>query len=178
MIKLACTIAALLLTASVLPKTAPLPADLARAWDSYNQATMHKDTTTLSALVTDDYMLVNSDTSIQDKKSYLSDFAVAGFTLDPYTVERQVYRVQGTAALTGGVFHLGWTLDGKHQERTLRIAHFWVKRGGHWRIAYTQLTRIPDIAQRQGAASMPRSGCGQVCWLESSYPDAFRSIPG
>ena len=174
MTKLFITMAAWLLTASSPPL---LPAELARAWDSYNEATMHKDVETLSALVTDDYILVNSDTSVQDKASYLKDFAVPGFTLDPYVVEQRVYRVQGSAALTGGVFRLGWTLDGKHQERTLRIAHFWVRQGGRWRLAYTQLTRVPEAQQSQRIPASSGSP-GQVHSLEASYPEAFRSIPG
>jgi ketosteroid isomerase-like protein len=121
-----------------------LPDDLARALDAYNEATIHKDTAALSALVTDDYVLVNSDTSVQDKRSYLADFAVPGFTLEPYVVEQPVYKVHGDAALTGGSFKLSWTQDGRHQTRRLRIAHFWVKSAGKWRIAYTQLTRVPE----------------------------------
>jgi ketosteroid isomerase-like protein len=125
-------------------KPTGLPDDLARALEAYNQATIHKDTATLSALVTDDYMLVNSDTSVQDKRSYLADFAVPGFTLDPYAIEQPVYKVRRDAALTGGSFKLSWTQDGRHQTRRLRIAHFWVKSDGKWRIAYTQLTRVPE----------------------------------
>lgn len=130
--------------AAAASKATGLPPDLARALDAYNQATMNNDTATLSGLVTDDYMLVNSDTSVQGKRSYLADFSVPGFRLDPYVVEEPVYRVRADAALTGGSFKLGWTQDGRHQTRRLRIAHFWVKNGGKWRIAYTQLTRVPD----------------------------------
>jgi ketosteroid isomerase-like protein len=50
----------------------------------------------------------------------------------------------GNAALTGGVFNLGWTQEGRHQNRRLRIAHVWSKKDGRWRIAYTQLTRVPE----------------------------------
>ena len=140
--------AALAFVLASIPATASkpteLPPDLARALDAYNQATMHKDTATLSGLVTDDYMLVNSDTSVQDKRSYLADFAVPGFQIDPYVIEQPVYRLGGNAALTGGNFKLGWTQGGRHQTRQLRIAHFWVKTAGKWRIAYTQLTRVPE----------------------------------
>lgn len=105
---------------------------------------MHNDTATLSGLVTDDYVLVNSDTSLQDKPSYLADFTVPGFRVDPYVLEQPVYKVSRDAALTGGIFRLGWTQEGRHQSRRLRIAHFWVKSDGKWRIAYTQLTRVPE----------------------------------
>lgn len=121
-----------------------LPHDLAAALDDYNRATMHNDVAMLSTLVTDDYVLVNSDSSVQDKASYLADFRVPGFRIDPYEIEQPVYRVTGDAALTAWVMRLGWTQDGKHQSRKLRIAHFWTRRAGQWRIEYTQLTRVPD----------------------------------
>ena len=121
-----------------------LPSDLARALDAYNTATVHNDTATLSGLVTDDYVLVNSDSSVQGKRSYLADFAVPGFRVDPYVVEDPVYKLGGASALTGGTINLGWTQDGSHHTRRLRIAHFWIKNGGKWRISYTQLTRVPE----------------------------------
>lgn len=123
---------------------AGVPPDLAQAWEDYNQATMRKDVARLAALVTDDYMLVNSDASVQDKTSYLADFRVPGFRLDPYKIEQPLQKMWGNTALTGGVFNLGWTQEGRHQSRRLRIAHVWSKRNGRWRIAYTQLTRVPE----------------------------------
>lgn len=120
------------------------PPDLAQAWADYDQATVRKDVARLAALVTDDYVLVNSDSSVQDKKSYLADFKVPGFKLDPYEIEQPMQKIWGNTALTGGVFNLGWTQDGRHQSRRLRIAHVWSKKDGRWRIAYTQLTRVPE----------------------------------
>jgi len=132
---------------SVQPASAAagrLPADLARALDAYHRATTRNDTATLAGLVTDDYVLVNSDASVQGKASYLADFAAPGFRLEPYEVEQPIYSVRGEAALTAWTFRLSWTQDGRHQSRRLRIAHFWVSEQGRWRIAYTQLTRIAD----------------------------------
>jgi ketosteroid isomerase-like protein len=126
---------------------AGLPSDLERAWDDYNQATIRKDIGKLAALVTDDYMLVNSDSSVQDKKSYLADFEAPGFKLDPYKVEQPVRRMWENSGLTGGVFDLTWTQDGRHQERRLRFVHVWTRKDGRWRIAYTQLTRTPQVSE-------------------------------
>jgi hypothetical protein len=140
----AAIVAAMLLVQPASAAPARLPADLRRALDAYHRATVGNDTATLTALVTDDYVLVNSDASVQDKASYLADFAVPGFKLDPYDVERPIYAVRGAAALTAWTFRLGWTQDGRHQSRRLRIAHFWVSEQGRWRIAYTQLTRIAE----------------------------------
>ena len=121
-----------------------LPSDLAGALSAYNQATINKDIAVLAGLVTDDYMLVNSDSSVQDKTSYLADFEVPGFKLEPYVIEQPIYRVRGDAALTGGTFNLNWTQEGRHLSRRLRIAHFWVKQNDRWLIDYTQLTKVPE----------------------------------
>jgi ketosteroid isomerase-like protein len=122
----------------------PAPPDLARAVESYNRATIGKDVDRLGQLVTDDYMLVNSDSSVQDKQSYLADFRVPGFRLDPYVVEEAFHRSWGDAALTGGSMRLSWIADGRRQGRHLRFVHAWTLQDGQWRLGYSQLTRIPD----------------------------------
>jgi hypothetical protein len=94
--------------------------------------------------MTDDYVLVNSDASIQDKASYLADFRVPGFRIEPYAMEQPISKIHGSAALTSWTMRLAWIQDGKNQSRKLRIAHWWVRQNGHWRIDYTQLTRVPD----------------------------------
>ena len=117
--------------------------DLDDAIRAYDQATVHNDVASLAQLVSDDYTLVNSDSTLQDKSSYLEDFKVPGFKLDPYVLEQPVRRVWGDTALVAGLVHLSWTLKGEHQARLLRIAHVWTLEG-RWRLAYTQLTRVPE----------------------------------
>jgi len=123
---------------------ATLPEDLAVALDAHNRATVAKDIAALGALVTDDYLLVNSDATTQDKRSYLADFEMPDFRIDPFTIEQPTYRVDGDTAVTGGLMTLRWTQAGRQESRGLRIGHVWVKQDGRWRIAYTQLTRVPD----------------------------------
>jgi len=130
-------------------KTAPtgaaeLPPDLAKAVNDYDQATIRNDIATLGRLVAEDYVLVNSDATVQNKQQYLADFNLPGFRVDPYVMEQPVQKVWGNSAVTGGLLHLSWTQDGRHQMRLLRIAHVWVKHDGHWRLTYTQLTRVPQ----------------------------------
>lgn len=122
--------------------TVDLPPDLAKAINEYNQATFRNDIVVLGNLVADDYLLVNSDSTLQDKQSYLADFTVPGFRLDPYVMEERVLKIWGNTALAAGRLHLAWTQDGKRQNRMVRIAHVWAKDDGHWRLTYTQLTRV------------------------------------
>jgi ketosteroid isomerase-like protein len=116
--------------------------DLDAAVRAYDQATVRNDVATLAQLVADDYMLVNSNSSLQDKQSYLQDFKVPGFKLDPYVLEQPARRNWGNTALVTGVVKLSWTSQGQRHARRLRIAHVWRKQDGGWRLAYTQLTRV------------------------------------
>jgi len=125
-------------------ETAGLPPDLAKAVNEYDQATVRNDIATLGDLVAEDYMLVNSDSSVQNKQEYLADFTVPGFRLDPYVLEQSVFKVWEDTALLGGLLLLSWTQDGQQQKRLLRIAHVWARDEGHWRMKYTQLTRVPQ----------------------------------
>ena len=125
-------------------KTSAAESDLDDAVRDYDEATVHNDVTALAQLVSDDYTLVNSDSTLQDKSSYLEDFKVPGFKLDPYVLQEPVRRVWGDTALVAGLVRLSWTLKGEHQARLLRIAHVWTKLEGRWRLAYTQLTRVPQ----------------------------------
>ena len=127
-----------------IPAPAALPPDLAEAVKSYEAAQLANDAATLAKLVADDFVLVNSDSSVQDKKSFLADFRKPGFHLDSYVLEEPLRRVWGDAAVVGGLLQLGWTQDGKRHARVLRIAYFWSKRDGRWQTAYAQLTRVPE----------------------------------
>jgi ketosteroid isomerase-like protein len=122
--------------------TVELPPDLAKAIKEHEQATLRNDIVALAELVAKDYLLVNSDSTLQNKQSYLSDFTMPGFRLDPYVMEQPVLKIWGDTALTEGRLHLAWTQDGKRQNRVVRIAHVWAKDDGHWRLTYTQLTRV------------------------------------
>jgi ketosteroid isomerase-like protein len=121
-----------------------MPSDLAAAVAAYNRATVTKDIPALSKIVTNDYFLVNSDASTQDKASYLADFRMPDFMIEPYKIREPMFRLVGDGALTGGTMRLSWTLHGRHETRDLRVVHFWVRQDRHWRLSYSQLTRVPE----------------------------------
>jgi ketosteroid isomerase-like protein len=123
---------------------AELPVDLTKAIQDYQQAQVQNDVVTLDHLVTDDFVLVNSDSSVQNKKSFLEDFNKPGFKMEPYVLQEKVEKVWDNAAVVGGVMLLKWTQDGKQQSRKLRIVYVWAKKDGHWQTTYAQLTRVPE----------------------------------
>lgn len=137
---------AVILAATVLaaqPGRETLPPDLVTAIRDFDVAQVAADTATLARLVTDDYVLINSDASVDRKAKYLADFLLPGLRMNPYTVEDRIEKVwDGTAVITG-LQRLSWTQDGLRYERVLRIVHVWTKRHGRWQATHTQLTRVP-----------------------------------
>jgi ketosteroid isomerase-like protein len=139
-------LAAAILVVSAAPSAfaVGLPPDLVEAAREYNQAQFDNDIPTLERLVADDYVLVNSNATVENKRQFLADFSLPGFKIDPYVLEQPVERIWGNAALIGGLVHLSWTQDGKHQTRLLRVAYVWAKRHGKWKAAYAQVTHVPQ----------------------------------
>ena len=138
-------LAAAILVLSAAPAlAAELPPDLAKAVQDYDRAQIHNDIPTLERLVADDYVLVNSNATVENKQQFLADFNLPGFKIDPYVVEQPVEKLWDNAAVIGGLVHLSWTQDGKHQTRLLRVAYVWAKRNGHWQATYAQVTRVPQ----------------------------------
>jgi ketosteroid isomerase-like protein len=135
-------VAVLLLAASTPALADAVPAGLALAVRAYDRATVRNDTATLDGLVTDDFVLVNSDGSVEGKRQFLADFHLPGFKIDPYAVTQKIEKVWGDGAVMGGLRTLSWTQDGRHQSHTLRIAYVWRKFGGRWRATYGQVTRV------------------------------------
>jgi ketosteroid isomerase-like protein len=122
---------------------ADLPSDLASALREYDRAQFTNDVATLDRLVTDDFVLVNSNASVEDKAQFLADFKLPGFKIEPYVIEQPVRKVWRDGAVIGGLVNLRWTQDGRQQTRQLRVAYVWMKRDGRWLATYAQVTRIP-----------------------------------
>src|SRR5450631_4259078 len=138
---------AILVLIAVPALAAELPPDLAKAVNDYDRAQIDNDIPTLKRLVAADYVLVNSNATVENKQQFLADFRLPGFKIDPYVMQQPFEKVWGNAAVIGGLVNLSWTQDGKHQTRLLRIAYVWAKRNGHWQATYTQVTRVPRKSQ-------------------------------
>jgi hypothetical protein len=135
---------ALLVAWAVPGIAADLPPDLAKAAKDYDRANVDGDIPTLERLFANDYVLVNSDASVENKQQAIADFRMPGFKIDPYVLTHPVEMAWDNGAVIGGVVDLSWTQDGKHQQRRIRIAHVWAKRRGNWQMIYTQVTRVPQ----------------------------------
>jgi ketosteroid isomerase-like protein len=126
------------------PSTDTLPPDLVQAIDAFDRAQVSADTATLARLVTDDYVLVNSDATVDRKAKYLADFLLPGLRMDPYVIEQRIEKAWDGTAVVFGLQRLSWTQDGVRHRRVLRIVHVWTRRAGRWQVTHTHLTRVPE----------------------------------
>lgn len=140
-----CLVAAVLVScATPAPAAGGLPSDLAKTVKDYAQAQFRNDVSALAHLVTDDFLLVNSNASVENKKQFLADFNLPGFRIDRYVFQQPIAKVWANGAVTGGLLHLRWVQDGKDQSRWIRIAYVWEKRDGRWQATYAQVTRVQE----------------------------------
>src|SRR4029078_5082869 len=105
------------------------------------RATIDSDIPALERLFADEYVLVNSDASVENKQQAIADFRMPGFKIDPYVMTQTVATAADNGAVISGVVQLSWTQDGKHQQRLIRVAHVWAKRRAAWHMMYTHVTR-------------------------------------
>src|ERR1041384_6322235 len=81
---------------------ADLSTDLVKAVKDFDQAQIHSDIPTLTRLVAEDYVLVNSNATVENKQQFLADFNLPGFKIDPYVVEQPVQKIWDNGAVVGG----------------------------------------------------------------------------
>jgi len=131
-----------MLLAALAAAAVALPSDLAAAAHAYDEAQVHGDRAALERLVADDYVLVSSSGQVQAKGELIAGYTDPGFKLDPFTVRQPVEQVWGDGAVLGGVVDYKGVDGGKPFNMPLRFADVWAKRGGTWRVIYTQVSRV------------------------------------
>jgi hypothetical protein len=133
-------IGALCVAAAAAP-SAHLSPDLAKAVVDYDAAQIKGDGAELKRLLADDYTLINSSGSIENKAQLIADYTAPGYKLDPFVVKQPIEKVWTDGAVMGGIATLSGTDGGKHFEVTLRFADIWAKRHGAWQVIYTHVSK-------------------------------------
>ena len=142
--RIALLFAAAIVTYSLPVGAAPLPDDLAAAARAYDAAQVAGDAVQLDRLVDDAYLLVNSHGQVETKADLIRDYTTPGFRLDPFVVEHPVQLLWADGAVLGGVVTLTGAEKGMRYAARLRFADVWAKRGGAWRVIYTQASQAPE----------------------------------
>lgn len=127
--------------AAAAAHAAPLPPDLAKAVADYDAAQIKGDGAELKRLLAEDYTLINSSGTIENKAQLIADYTAPGYKLDPFAVRDPIEKVWADGAVMGGIATLSGTDGGKRFEVTLRFADIWAKRHGAWQVIYTHVSK-------------------------------------
>lgn len=124
----------------VAPDYKDLPPDLAKAALAYDEAQLRGDGPELTRLLADDYRLVARGGMVLDKKKFVKTSVDPNVKLMPFTIEEPLHTVWSDGAVLGGKVNYRTIDHGKDSADLLLFADVWAKRGGVWRVVYTQVS--------------------------------------
>ena len=117
-----------------------LPPDLAKAALDYDEAQLTNDGAALNRLLANDYKLVSRAGTVLDKAQFVAHSTDPNFKLLPFTIEQPLHTVWTDGAVLGGKVNYRTLDHGKEGAQLLLFADIWAKRGGTWRVVYTQVS--------------------------------------
>jgi len=106
-------------------------------------ATVAADVPALSRLFTDDMTYTHSSAVVDTKAQFLEGLRAGKYQYRSITPEERAVRLYGDAAVVVGIVHVTVVTGGKENDLRLRFTEIYVKRGGAWKLALWQSTRIP-----------------------------------
>jgi len=124
----------------VAPDYSDLPPDLAKAALAYDEAQLRNDGPELARLLADDYKLVSRAGTVLNKTQFVAHSTDPNAKLLPFTIEQPLHTVWSDGAVLGGKVNYRTVDHGKAGAQWLLFADIWAKRGGSWRVVYTQVS--------------------------------------
>jgi ketosteroid isomerase-like protein len=138
-------IAALVLVSGVA--AARPPEDVAQALtkleNDWAKAGLAGDAAALEKLLTPDYVYTNQDGEMASRAEMVAGIRSGSTKYDTFTVGDMKVHVYGDAAVVTGKATTKGKENGKPIDETVRFTDTWVKQGGQWLCAATQVSRIP-----------------------------------
>jgi hypothetical protein len=121
-----------------------LPHDLDLARQAYDHAQMTGDRAALERLVAPDYLILSGSGKVRDRAWLIESFCAPDVHNHPFTVQAPFARaLSPDSYLLGGWAELSGTDHGKPFSEKIRFADTWVRRNGHWLVAFTSVAASP-----------------------------------
>ena len=108
----------------------------------WNQAEVAQDTHSLNQLLSDTFIFVDVDGSLQNKAQFLASVTGRSEHIDSIRSESMLSRVHGDTVIVTGTYHEKGTLNGKTYYHHGRFTDTWIKDGSAWLCAASQSTLI------------------------------------
>lgn len=120
-----------------------MPPDLAARAKIFDDAQLHGDGKALQDTLADDYTLVNGGATVSGKAEFVRDYTDPNFKVLPFRIHEQIIKAWPNGAVLGGRVLFRFAQNGKPGESDFRFADIWARRGGQWRVIFTEVTRMP-----------------------------------
>jgi ketosteroid isomerase-like protein len=141
--------ASLLLTCTAVAKDAPMTENapaaetkIAAFEAALGEAMIHKDISTLSNLVADDWTIQDASGSTGTKAGFINDVKSGKLVVTTFKLHDLHVRVLGNIAFVQGFDDETSFYDGKENSGTYNWLDVWQNRDGHWVSVATQLTKV------------------------------------
>lgn len=141
----AASLLALLLPTLGYADDADVEREILRVSQRVIDSSLKADVQTLSSLLCDDYVVVNPYGEITTRAEHLKlleDGKLRFESTEPTDVR---VRLHGDAAVLTARGRIKVMYQGQRDELTVRVTELFVKQGGGWKCASTQVTRIVEV---------------------------------
>jgi ketosteroid isomerase-like protein len=118
-------------------------ADLLKLEKEFAAAIVSNDLEGIGRLVTDDWIIIDSNGEIVDRARFFEVIKSGALTHDMMESEDFRVRVYGDSAVVTGVTRTKGKFMGQEFSTQERATDVFVKRDGRWRCVLTHLTRFP-----------------------------------
>jgi ketosteroid isomerase-like protein len=114
-----------------------------RAADARRMAAMVKgDTAALTELLAEDLTYTHSTGQVETRAQFVESIGSGKLRYLAIEPSEVAVRLYGEMAIVTGRADMKVSAQGREQAFPIRFTEVWVKRGGHWRMAAWQSTRI------------------------------------
>jgi ketosteroid isomerase-like protein len=127
---------------------------LTKLENDWAKAGLAGDVTALEKLLTPDYVYTNQDGEMASRADMIAGVKSGSTKYDGFSVGDLKVHAYGDAAVVTGKASIKGKENGKPIDETLRFTDTWVKHGGQWMCAATQVSRI---AKKQPTTSNTQS---------------------
>jgi|SRR5579862_1627491 len=122
----------------------PIVAQVSKANDIVQLATLNHDRKTMDSMLTRDFVLVLTHGDVVDRASWLDGVADPSVHMEVnQTSNLSIHDYNDDTAVVVGILHLRYRANDKLTDVRMRFIDVWVKQDGRWKWASSQVAHFP-----------------------------------
>jgi ketosteroid isomerase-like protein len=133
----------LVLVLGALSVSAAAEEEIQKAEKSWHEAVLKRNEAALQGIFSPDVIYAHSTGKIENLTEYLSRLREGKQRYDTFQYEKTTVRIHGQSAVLHAIVRVTGKNDAGPFNDHLMLIHFWVRKGGAWRLVAHQTTKIP-----------------------------------